>query len=94
MLETLLQVPKGKVTTYRELAHATGTRAYRAVGQALKNNPHPIDVPCHRVIKSDGRVGGYGGFSTSEKKALLLEKEGHRPEAAWSRFGERRLGSS
>ena len=76
VLQQLLKVPRGKVTTYRDLAHAVNTRAYRAVGQALKNNSHPIEVPCHRVIKSTGEVGGYAGYSTSDKKARLLKKEG------------------
>ena len=55
----LMEVPKGKVTTYRELAHALGTKAYRAVGQAMNRNPQLVSVPCHRVIKSNGEVGGY-----------------------------------
>ena len=58
-LVMLMEVPKGKVTTYRELAHALGTKAYRAVGQAMNRNPELVSVPCHRVIKSNGEVGGY-----------------------------------
>lgn len=72
--ELLKKVPKGKVTTYRELAHALGTGAYRAVGNAMRMNPHLVKVPCHRVVNSDGRLGGYAGGL--DVKIELLEKEG------------------
>ena len=71
--ELLLQIPKGKVTTYREIAHALGTKAYRAVGQAMNRNPNLVRVPCHRVVKSNGEVGGYAG-GENEKIKLLLEE--------------------
>ena len=72
--DLLLQIPKGKVTTYREIAHALGTKAYRAVGQAMNRNPNLVRVPCHRVVKSNGEVGGYaGGLS---RKIELLRQEG------------------
>ena len=72
--DLLLQIPKGKVTTYREIAHALGSKAYRAVGQAMNRNPNLVKVPCHRVVKSNGEVGGYaGGLS---RKIELLRKEG------------------
>lgn len=68
------RVPKGKVTTYKILAEKAGTKAYRAVGQAMKNNPFSPQVPCHRVVASDG---GIGGFSSGVKnKIKLLKKEG------------------
>ncbi|MCD6654704.1 MAG: MGMT family protein [Sulfurovum sp.] len=70
----LTQIPKGKVTTYRAIAHALGCKAYRAVGHAMATNPNPVTVPCHRVIKSDGRVGGYAGGE--DKKIALLKEEG------------------
>lgn len=70
----LKQVPRGKVTTYRAIAEALGTKAYRAVGSAMRSNTHPVEVPCHRVVKSDGTLGGYV-FGAAEKKALL-ESEG------------------
>ena len=75
----LMEVPKGKVTTYRELAHALGTKAYRAVGQAMNRNPELVSVPCHRVIKSNGEVGGYA-LGTVRKKELL-KMEGVQVEA-------------
>lgn len=70
----LTQIPKGKVTTYGAIAHALGCKAYRAVGHAMATNPNPVKVPCHRVIKSDGRVGGYAGGE--DKKIALLKEEG------------------
>ena len=68
------RVPKGKVTTYKEIAKAMNTKAYRAVGNALNKNPYAPIVPCHRVINSDGRVGGFA--SGQKKKIALLKKEG------------------
>ncbi|MBI5229503.1 MGMT family protein [Candidatus Micrarchaeota archaeon] len=69
------KIPRGKVTTYGELARALGKpNAARAVGKALNKNPHPIKVPCHRVVRSDGRVGGYA--LGARKKVKLLKKEG------------------
>jgi methylated-DNA-[protein]-cysteine S-methyltransferase len=67
-------VPEGKVTTYQEIAHALGTKAYRAVGNAMNKNPHAPKIPCHRVVRSDGSIGGFA--REAEKKARMLEKEG------------------
>ena len=72
----LKKVPRGKVTTYRHLAHALGSRAYRAVGQAMKRNPNAPRVPCHRVVRSDGTLGGYAGGVAKKKR--LLTREGVR----------------
>ena len=77
----LRKVPKGKVTTYKILAEALGTKAYRAVGQAMKCNPYAPEVPCHRVVLSNGKVGGFMGSSNSnsnevKRKILLLKKDG------------------
>ena len=70
----LSKVPKGKVTTYRELARALGSKAYRAVGQAMGANPNAPKVPCHRVVRTDGSLGGYAyGL---KKKISLLKSEG------------------
>lgn len=66
----LKRVPKGKVTTYAEIAHALGKRSYRAVGQAMRRNPYAPQVPCHRVVRSDGSLGGYA-WGLAKKKALL-----------------------
>lgn len=70
----LKKVPRGKVTTYKDLAHALNTKAYRAVGNAMNKNPHAPRVPCHRVIKSNGEVGGFA--SGSIKKIKMLREEG------------------
>ena len=76
--DLLKKVPKGKVTTYAALAQALGTKAYRAVGNAMNKNPHAPKVPCHRVIKTDGSVGGYA-FG-EKRKISLLKQEGLRIE--------------
>jgi methylated-DNA-[protein]-cysteine S-methyltransferase len=69
------KIPHGKVATYGEVARAIGhPRAARAVGNALNKNPWPIKIPCHRVIKSDGEIGGY--VSGKNNKMKLLCKEG------------------
>lgn len=55
----LAQIPPGRVTTYGAIARALGSRAYRAVGRILNQNPNLPQVPCHRVVMSDGSLGGY-----------------------------------
>jgi methylated-DNA-[protein]-cysteine S-methyltransferase len=55
----LKKVPKGKVTTYKEIAQALNSKAYRAVGTAMNKNPYAPIVPCHRVINSNGELGGF-----------------------------------
>ena len=73
--QKLLQVPFGYVTTYGELAKAINLKnGQRVVGQIMKKNPFPVIVPCHRVVKSDGTVGGYA--YGSERKKYLLSEEG------------------
>ena len=72
--EICRRIQKGKVTTYKAIAEAIGTKAYRAVGTALNKNPYAPRVPCHRVINSDGSLGG---FATGIKEKIkLLKKEG------------------
>jgi len=70
------KIPKGKITTYKIIAEKLNNKAYRAVGQILKNNKTPIKTPCHRVIYSDGNIGGYCGKLNNKKKINLLRKEG------------------
>jgi len=71
----LKKVPKGKVTTYGALAKAAGRpRASRAVGNALNANPFAPQVPCHRVVRSNGEVGGFAGGT--DKKIRILKDEG------------------
>ena len=79
--KALCQVPRGKVTTYQSLARAIGCRSNQAVGQALRRNPYAPAVPCHRVVKTDRSLGGFGGQRTGSKiddKVRLLKKEGVR----------------
>ena len=72
--ELLSQIPQGKISTYKQIANILNTKAYRAVGNAMAKNPNPIIVPCHRVIKSNGHIGGYAlGI---KKKISLLKNEG------------------
>ncbi|MGC8478781.1 MAG: methylated-DNA--[protein]-cysteine S-methyltransferase [Candidatus Micrarchaeia archaeon] len=74
LLETL-NIRKGETSTYKRIAEAIGhPRAYRAVGTALKNNPFPVIIPCHRVIRSDNSLGKYY-YGGSKRKAQLLKKE-------------------
>lgn len=71
----LLEVPKGKVTTYSELAKAVGLKnGQRAIGRIMNKNPYPVIVPCHRVIMSTGKVGGYAWGE--EIKVQMLSREG------------------
>jgi methylated-DNA-[protein]-cysteine S-methyltransferase len=73
-LELLRQIPKGKVTTYREISRVLDSQAYRAVGRAMAKNRDLVVVPCHRVVCSDGKVGGYA--NGVDQKIQLLEREG------------------
>jgi methylated-DNA-[protein]-cysteine S-methyltransferase len=72
VLELVAMVPKGKVATYKELARAMGCpRAYRAVANALAKNPQPIKIPCHRVVRSNSKIGGYR-LGSRRKVELLI----------------------
>jgi methylated-DNA-[protein]-cysteine S-methyltransferase len=75
--EIVKKVPKGKTTTYKAIAEKLNSSP-RAVGQALKVNPYAPMVPCHRVIMSNGEIGGYSGSNPKNirKKIALLKKEG------------------
>ena len=69
--KALLSIPLGQVRTYKWLAKKAGKpKASRAIGQILKHNPYPLFIPCHRVICSNGKLGGYI-FGKKKKKALL-----------------------
>lgn len=67
------KIPEGKVTTYKIIANTSGTKAYRAVGSALNKNRNK-NIPCHRVVKSNGFVGGFA--LGTNKKIKMLKKEG------------------
>ena len=69
----IARIPSGKVSTYKEVAHALGCKAYRAVGQALHKNPSAPFVPCHRIVGSNGRLGGYAYGCAAKEKLLTQE---------------------
>jgi methylated-DNA-[protein]-cysteine S-methyltransferase len=73
----LLKIPKGKTMTYKELAKSIDRpKAVRAVANAVGANPCPPFIPCHRVVRSDGTLGGYSGKGGIKTKRALLIKEG------------------
>lgn len=77
VLEQTARIPWGSVTTYGEIARRIGNpRSSQAVGQALRRNPMPLVIPCHRVIGSDGSLTGFGGSRNVAGKAALLRFEG------------------
>lgn len=73
----LLEIPRGEVRTYEWLAKKIKSpKAVRAVGSAVGKNPFAPEVPCHRVIRKDGGLGGYSGAGGIQKKIKLLQSEG------------------
>ena len=75
----LSKIPKGEVRTYKQIAKSIGKpKSSRAVANACAKNQYPIVIPCHRVIRSDGTVGGYSGQGGVKLKKELLKKEGVR----------------
>ena len=72
----LLKIPVGQTKTYKEIAVAIGKpNSSRAVANACAQNPYAPEVPCHRVIRSDGNIGGYSGDGGIKKKMQLLKSE-------------------
>ena len=70
------KIPKGKTKTYKEIAILIGnSKSFRAVANACGKNPYPISIPCHRVIKSDGSMGGYSAKGGVKRKKMLLASE-------------------
>ena len=70
----LLQVPKGYIVTYGDLSKAVNLQnGQRLIGRIMRNNPFPVIIPCHRVVKSDGSIGGYA-FGQNIKKNMLLNE--------------------
>ena len=73
----LKKIPRGRLKTYSQVAKAIGKPlAVRAVANAIGKNPYPPKIPCHRVIRSDGSLGGYSGKGGIKAKKMLLKKEG------------------
>jgi len=80
VLAVVKKIPKGKVLTYKEIARKTGrSKAWRAVGNILNKNYDP-KIPCHRVVRSDGKSGGYNR-GIARKRRLLAEE---RAEVGWN----------
>jgi methylated-DNA-[protein]-cysteine S-methyltransferase len=77
--EAVSQIPSGKISTYRDIARVLSIASPRAVGQALRRNPFAPQVPCHRVVCADGKIGGFFGESAGaliEAKKRMLREEG------------------
>ena len=73
----LKKIPRGKVKTYSEVAKSIGNPlAVRAVANAIGKNPYAPKIPCHRVVRTDGSLGGYSGKGGVKTKRFLLKKEG------------------
>ena len=89
VLEACRNIPRGQTATYADLARDAGSpRATRAAGSTMAHNPLPPIVPCHRVIRSDGSVGGFSSPSGIEQKLRLLELEKAELPARLTRAGD------
>ena len=78
VLKEISRIPYGQTMSYKEIAAIIGhPNSSRAVANACGKNPYPIIIPCHRVVRSDGKIGGYSGpgGESQKKKLLLKEKE-------------------
>lgn len=83
VLRSTSRIPYGELETYKAIARRVGNeRASRATGAAVGSNPIPIVVPCHRVIATDGTLGGYGGGLDAKRRLLALERS-DVPEGGW-----------
>ena len=79
IFKKLLEVPKGQITTYGELAKSVGLKnGQRAVGRIMNKNPYPVLIPCHRVVMSTGKIGGYA--YGEHVKIKMLKDEGVKIE--------------
>ena len=80
VLKAARSIPRGRTVSYKKLAQMSGyPKAVRAVANVMRHNPFPLVIPCHRVIRSDGSIGGFGGKvsgSNIKLKRKLLEREG------------------
>lgn len=76
VLKVVIKIPFGQLRTYKWVAEKAGRpKAYRAAANALKKNPYPVVIPCHRVVKSSGDIGGYSGGRLKKKELIKLEQE-------------------
>ncbi len=72
----IAEIPVGQTATYSEIADSIGKpKSFRAVANACGKNPFPVIIPCHRVLRSDGGLGGYSGKGGTDTKLALLESE-------------------
>lgn len=84
-----LGIPEGEVRSYKWIAEKIGKpKAYRAVGNALNRNPYAPAVPCHRVIKSDGSIGGFAGGPEAKRRLLKSEGVDSRPGHCYNHYKE------
>ena len=75
----IANIPKGKIMTYQELAIKIGRpKSFRAVASACGKNPYVPEIPCHRVVRKDGGLGGYSAKGGIARKKNMLQKEGHK----------------
>ena len=74
--EEISKIPYGETRTYKDLAIAIGKpKSFRAVANACGKNPYPPIIPCHRVVRTDGKLGGYSGKGGIKTKKMLLQQE-------------------
>jgi len=71
----LRRIPEGKVTTYKELARFAGTHP-RTIGMLMRKNEDPVKIPCYKIVRSDGSIGGYSGKGGIRTKIRLLKRDG------------------
>jgi len=74
VISNLANLDRGEITTYSEIGSRMGSKAYRAIGNILRNNPLPLIIPCHRVIKKNGDIGGFMGESKKSWQQNLKKK--------------------
>ncbi len=92
VLLSTLKIPPGNVVSYKDIADITGYKgAYRAVGNALAGNPYLIDIPCHRVVCSNGTLGGFKKGRTAkrrllEREGIIFDRKGRIPRRFFVRF--------
>lgn len=82
VIEYVMKLNRGEITTYSEIGEMIGSKGYRAVGNVLRSNPLPLIIPCHRVIRKNGEIGGFGGATKdsweTDFKKDLLQIEGYK----------------
>lgn len=82
VIETLLTINPGEITTYYEIGNKINSKAFRAIGNVCKTNPIPLIIPCHRVLRKNGEIGGFMGKSDktweTKLKRRLLKLEGYK----------------